>query len=163
MCIRDRLIYYGDEIGMPGFGDPDNRQPLWSHGLDLSQSPSLDDALAQLDETAASMLEHVSRLAQARRDHPELYQGETHEWWMGPEDWPTTWAWSRVDPHTGRGSLTILNLSGETVSLENSLNFSGLPSEGTYVDILSDESFEAIDDFIRVTVPGLSSRVLLAP
>ncbi|MBW2258181.1 MAG: hypothetical protein JRI25_26770, partial [Deltaproteobacteria bacterium] len=50
------LIYYGDEIGMPGHGDPDNRQMMRFGGA--------------LSGREAGVLDHVKRLGQARLDHP---------------------------------------------------------------------------------------------
>jgi glycosidase len=55
------MIYYGDEIGMTGAGDPDNRR-MMRFG---------DDVTA--DEAAVK--DHFSRLAHTRRAHPALYLG----------------------------------------------------------------------------------------
>jgi glycosidase len=54
------LIYYGDEIGMPGAGDPDNRRFMQWDGYDANQT--------WLRDTIAS-------LARARRDHVALRRG----------------------------------------------------------------------------------------
>jgi len=35
-------IYYGDEIGMPGAGDPDNRRPMKFNNLDKNESETLN-------------------------------------------------------------------------------------------------------------------------
>ncbi len=55
------MIYYGDEIGMPGAGDPDNRRFMRFAG-DLATSE-------------AATLRHVQALGQARRRHPALRTG----------------------------------------------------------------------------------------
>ncbi|MDQ8206040.1 alpha-amylase family glycosyl hydrolase [Coraliomargarita sp. SDUM461003] len=55
------MIYYGDEIGMTGAGDPDNRR-MMRFGQDVSGQES--DVKA-----------HFSKLAKARRAHPALYLG----------------------------------------------------------------------------------------
>jgi hypothetical protein len=59
--------------------------------------------------------------------------------------------------------LVILNVSAHDVVLENSLSFAGLPSEGTYVDLLDGSTFEASSDWIQISVPAFSSRLLSAP
>ena len=41
------MIYYGDEIGMPGAGDPDNRRFMQWSGLDANQT-FLHDRIAAL-------------------------------------------------------------------------------------------------------------------
>jgi glycosidase len=157
------LIYYGDELGMPGFGDPDNRQALWNHGLDLSTAPSLEEAMGQLEGEPAAMLAHVAALSQARQAYPQIWRGESQQWWMSPTEWPETWAWTRLDPQTGKGSIVILNISSETVLLENSLAWSGLPGEGSYTDLLDGSRFEATSDWVSISVPPMSSRLLLSP
>jgi glycosidase len=54
------LIYYGDEIGMPGSGDPDNRRMMQFDGLDPNQT---------------WLKGRVAKLGQIRRNHPELWRG----------------------------------------------------------------------------------------
>jgi glycosidase len=54
------LIYYGDEIGMPGSGDPDNRRMMAFSGLSSDQQWLKD---------------RVSKLAQIRHAHPALWKG----------------------------------------------------------------------------------------
>ncbi len=56
------VIYYGDEIGMPGAGDPDNRR-MMRFGKDLSS-----------DE--AQMLSKVTAIANLRKDHIALIYGD---------------------------------------------------------------------------------------
>ncbi|WPJ98036.1 alpha-amylase family glycosyl hydrolase [Coraliomargarita algicola] len=55
------MIYYGDEIGMTGAGDPDNRR-MMRFGQDVSAAE-------------ASVKMHFSKLAKARRAHPSLFLG----------------------------------------------------------------------------------------
>ena len=58
------LIYYGDEYGMPGAGDPDNRRPM-RFGADLLPRE-------------ASLLTVVRQLGRLRRDVPALQKGGEH-------------------------------------------------------------------------------------
>ena len=69
------MIYYGDEFGLPGYGDPDNRQPLSWHGIDLSQS--YDDVMESL--SASSPRQYSLQLAQARASHAPT-GGEEWRW-----------------------------------------------------------------------------------
>lgn len=61
------LIYYGDEIGLPGAGDPDNRRPMqwsgYSQGQDL-------------------LLDHVRKLGAIRQSHPALRRGNRQTLWV---------------------------------------------------------------------------------
>lgn len=65
------MIYYGDEIGMPGGGDPDNRRDFpggWAedtHNAFRDRSPE-----------EAAVFEHVRKLAHLRATIPALRRGE---------------------------------------------------------------------------------------
>ena len=54
------LLYYGDEIGLPGAGDPDNRRFMQWDGYSQHQQRLLD---------------HLKKLGTIRRDHPALWRG----------------------------------------------------------------------------------------
>jgi glycosidase len=54
------LIYYGDEVGLPGAGDPDNRRMMTWSGLSEHQT---------------WLRERLSRLGQLRAAHPALRHG----------------------------------------------------------------------------------------
>jgi len=54
------LIYYGDEVGMAGGGDPDNRRPMQWSGLSSNQK---------------MLRTRISKLTHARAEHPALSRG----------------------------------------------------------------------------------------
>ncbi len=136
------LIYYGDEIGLPGYADPDNRQPM-----------RFD---AELSSSEGATLAHVQALGQARREHPAFALGNTVAWWENEAD---VWAYARV--WEGDAVLVILNRSDTERTLSNGLAFAGL-SQGVWVDVLTGDRFTSSGDSLAVTVPALSSRVLVA-
>jgi glycosidase len=54
------LIYYGDEIGLAGAGDPDNRRSMeWDN----------------FSEHQLMLRAHIQKLGGIRRDHPALWRG----------------------------------------------------------------------------------------
>lgn len=55
------LIYYGDEIGLPGAGDPDNRRFMQWTGYDANQ---------------IMLRTHIEKLGQIRKDHIALRRGK---------------------------------------------------------------------------------------
>jgi glycosidase len=55
------LIYYGDEVGMPGGGDPDNRRMMQWAGYSSGQNLLLD---------------HIKKLGKIRADHVALRRGK---------------------------------------------------------------------------------------
>ncbi len=134
------LIYYGDEIGLPGYNDPDNRQPMRFTGL----TP---------DEEAVRS--HVATLGALRRDHPAASSGTAVSWW---ENEPDLWAYARVAGDDA--ILVVLNRGAGSRTLSNGLSWAGL-SAGTWRDVLTGERFTSDGDTLRFDVPGLSSRVLV--
>ena len=67
------LIYYGDEVGMPGANDPDNRRMM-----------IFDDSL---NAEQKSMLAHVQRLGQIRKDHPATRFGKRRDLKLDNNNW----------------------------------------------------------------------------
>jgi glycosidase len=86
------LIYYGDEIGLAGGGDPDNRRPMpW-------------DRTAAQDE----LLENVRTLGVLRGEAAALQDGTRRELWVDSE----LYVYAR---DAGRGQVAIIALHmGET-------------------------------------------------
>ena len=134
------LVYYGDEIGLPGYADPDNRQLMKFDGLSGNEQAVLD---------------HVKALGQARLAHPQLALGEATTWWE------EEWVHARALTHEGQHALVIINLSWDERTLSNGLEFAGLPTDGTWVDVLTGNTVVAAGDAISVTVPAMKSVVLV--
>lgn len=135
------LIYYGDEVGLPGHNDPDNRQLMRFDG--------------ELSGWEAMVHEHVARLGQARQEYPWLASGDTRTWWE--ED--GVWGWVRSSAEGE--ALVIVNRTSEGRTLENGLSWAGLPAGGTWEDLLTDEALHADGDRLSVWVPAMSARVLV--
>jgi glycosidase len=152
------LVYYGDELGMPGRNDPDNRQPLWWHAGDgsgdFSAVGSVDDLAATVGPEQAATLRHVRALAQARRDHPALYSGGWIEWWREYD------LFAAARSHGSDHALVLLNRSFDDRTLVNGMGFAGLP-QGTYEDVLTGQVFTTAGDQLTVDVPARGSRVLI--
>ena len=149
------LVYYGDEFGLPGYGDPDNRQPLWWHNADLK----IHDAQSlqgELPSGPARVLETVRRLSAARAEHPSLRGGTQTEWW---DDGGGLYA--TAHERDGDQAIVILNRTGSEQWLENGLSFAGL-REGQWTDVLTDDVFTAVNDQLTISVPAYSPRVLVA-
>jgi len=148
------LVYYGDELGLPGYGDPDNRQPLWWHGADLTahDAESLGETLAP---GPSRVLDTVQRLASARSIHPALRGGTQVEWWDGGDG-----LYATAHTRDGDEAIVILNRTDAEQWLDNGLSFASLTGQ-QWTDILTDEQFVASDDRLIVSVPAYSPRVLV--
>ena len=154
------LIYYGDEFGMPGLGDPDNRHPFWWYSL--ADNWSLEGLIDQLDPNQAAVLSHVAILAETRASHPAMWRGSTTEWWMSPSEWPTLWAYARVDDETNDAVLVLINIGDEDQTIENGLGFAGLPVGGNWTQPLTGSTSIANGDSLTVTVKGREAILLVA-
>lgn len=156
------LVYYGDELGIPGYKDPGDRHPFWWYSSALETPGEVDIAavaggLYHADQQA-QVLYHVQKLGQARRNHPALYEGTETEWYMDSTS-GNYWAYARVSGSDS--ALVILNRGDSSVTMSNGLSYTGLPSSGTYEDLLSGATYSASGDNLTLTVPGRSSMVLV--
>ncbi len=91
-------IYYGDEFGMPGAGDPDNRRMM-----------RFDTDLAFFE---TGMLEFVQQLGTLRAAHPALRTGG---WSDSLVSWSNILAWARTS--TDETVIVVLKREGSTESL----------------------------------------------
>jgi glycosidase len=73
------LIYYGDEIGLPGAGDPDNRRDMQWSGYSAGQN---------------LLKTHLEKLGQIRKDHVALRRGNRSGVWATTD----TMAYKMVHP-----------------------------------------------------------------
>lgn len=86
------VMYYGDEIGMPGAGDPDNRRMM---------------KFEQLNYFEKKVKETVKTLAHLRQDNPELVYGEYQPLLVTPD----TYVYIRT--LFGKASVVIFNKSAK--------------------------------------------------
>ena len=149
------LIYYGDEIGMPGYADPDNRQPLWWHLEQPETLASVDDAATRVASSQAKVLRAVRELAAAREAHPTMRQGPTVNWWY-EED-----VYGFARSNAGDHMLALFNRQSGERTLQNGLMFAGLPPDATYVDVLTGDLFYATSDQLTVSLGPHQSRLLV--
>ncbi|HZI15361.1 MAG TPA: alpha-amylase family glycosyl hydrolase [Myxococcus sp.] len=118
------LIYYGDEIGMPGAGDPDNRRMM-----------RFDSVLAPQER---QVLELVQKLGRARVEHAALQTGDRNTLIVEKD----LYIYQRSLPD-GRGALVVLNRGTEPrprleVDLVSHLAF----QTATYRDVFSDRTLQ---------------------
>lgn len=150
------LIYYGDELGLPGYTDPDNRQPLWwITGDEAGETATVAELAARVGGEPAEVLRHVAALSAARRAHPAMGAYGLTEWWLDDN------TWGFVREQDGDQVLIVINRGAET-TLNNGLSFAGLPTGVAYEDLLTGERFTATGDNLSLRMPAVSSRVLVA-
>ncbi|RME05720.1 MAG: glycosyl hydrolase, partial [Deltaproteobacteria bacterium] len=128
------LLYYGDEIGLPGAGDPDNRRMM-----------NWEDPGAFGRETLA----HLQALGQIRRAHKALSRGSRIPLLTSDED---VWVYART--MLTDKLVVALNRSGVERTVTVDLSGTGIPDGRTLTDELSGK---------RITVTGNRVTITLAP
>jgi len=133
------MIYYGDEIGLTGAGDPDNRRPMRFGG-----------------ETTArerAVREHFARLAHARREHPALYMGSRRPLVAEGEHY------AYVRAHRGDRAVVLFNRSESAHTFR--LDVSPEIGSATLRDVVGERSVRARGGRLTVTVPSREAAVLV--
>ncbi len=132
------LIYYGDEIGLPGASDPDNRR-MMIFGNELSTDQN-------------NTLQHVRALGQIRRNHPALSRGTRTTLSIDAD----FWVYALVE-----GSdkvVVVLNRNGSAQSRSVNLSSIGITS-GTLTDELNGGSVSVSGGSITVNAPAKSALI----
>ncbi len=110
------LIYYGDEIGLAGGGDPDNRRMMvW------------DDA--DLNAHQIALRENVSALAHARAENPALSRGRRTTHSVDQDTWVYTMG--------GCGDTPDVTVA---INRADSNRTVDVPA-GSFTDVIADETF----------------------
>jgi glycosidase len=127
------LIYYGDEIGLAGSGDPDNRRMMrW-----------------EWNAAQRELLGRVKQLGRARQDHEPLRRGARRELWVDD----SLYVYARV---SGPGRVVILAMNkadgmrSEVVTIPADLGLQG-------------KRLKSVNSARKLTVHGTSAQVTLNP
>ncbi len=131
------MIYYGDEIGMTGAGDPDNRR-MMRFGQDVSA-----------DEM--SVRAHFSTVAKARRKHPALYQGSRRVLVAGED------VYAYIRAYDQDRALIVFNRSSEVKVLK--LKLAPEISSEALSDVLSGTTAIAEDGHISLRLEPMQSAI----
>lgn len=137
------LLYYGDEIGMPGAGDPDNRRMM-----------RFGDALSGRE---AALLATVQKLGRARAAHPALSRGA----WSAPLFADSELiAYARTTP----GELAVIVLNRSSGARAVTLDVSSLPGAlgAAFTDALGGPGATASGGELALTVPARTAAILIA-
>ncbi len=134
------MIYYGDEIGKSGAGDPDNRRMMrWG-----------DEVTAE----EAAVRTHFSKVAAVRNKHPALRYGSRRAL-VAEGD-----RYAFVRAHLGDTVLAVWNRGGNTTEFK--LETGPEMPDGTYVDALTGQEIEVKDGRTDFRLEAMKSALFVA-
>lgn len=146
------LIYYGDEIGLPGGGDPDNRRDFpggWPGDA--------RDAFTAAGRTPAeeAMFQHVQRLARLRQEQPALRRGRL----VTLETTDQAWAYARVGE--GGPVLVALNNATEPMTLRVPVAAAQIADGATLRDALGGATANVSGGLATITLSARTGAVFV--
>lgn len=126
------LVYYGDEIGLPGGDDPDNRRTMpWAP-----------------ERWNQPLLALYRRLGALRAAHPALAAGGYLPLTQPGE--PEALAFARTDPDPRRTIICVANPNARRTSARLLLPMSTLPDGMPLQDLLAERRVYCREGFIRI-------------
>jgi glycosidase len=132
------VIYYGDEIGMTGASDPDNRRMM-----------RFDN---DLNEYEKQMFKDVSRLIHSRSDHSALRHGD----FLTLQADENIYAYLRSDMN--ERILVVLNKSGKDQQVN--LTFPSIYNIKSAADIISNDTIPVNENLLSLNINGIGYRIL---
>jgi len=143
-------LYYGDEIGMPGGGDPDNRRDFpggWR-----------EDAASAFTEAGRTreqqeIFAYVQKLLRVRREHPALSAGRL--WHLAADDS----AYVFVRESEEEQVLVVFNNSEQARELRVPLSDTPAQAATRVKPLFGDAKVELPGKEIRINAPGQSLSI----
>jgi cyclomaltodextrinase / maltogenic alpha-amylase / neopullulanase len=135
------MVYYGDEIGMTGAGDPDNRRDM-----------RFDD---QVSADEKRVLTNFQKLGAIRRGHPALRYGSRRTIAVDHD------VYAFVRAHLDDCVVAIFNRGKTDAKVD--MNMSPELSDGDYADALTGKSVQVKDGKMEFTLPAQTAAFVTKP
>ena len=134
------LIYYGDEFGLPGAGDPDNRRVMRFGGELTGHEPAT--------------LSYMQKLGGARKAHPALSKGT----WTAPlwAEWDFL-AYARVLPE--ETAVVLINIGGGEKAGELDVGPAGLADGAQLDEVLAGGSAGVSAGKMPFSLPAMTAAI----
>ncbi len=144
-------LYYGDEIGMAGGGDPDNRRDFPGGFPGDSQ-----DAFTAKGRTPdqQEIFQHVQSLLELRKEHSALREGQ--QWHIGWTD--KAYAFVRQDAQ--EKLLVVFNAADNAQDLGFDVDNTPLSGAHDFVPLFGQTKVGGEGQRLKLTAPGSSLTVL---
>jgi len=145
-------LYYGDEIGIPGGGDPDNRRDFpggWPG--DLHNAFSAEGRTAEQQD----LFSYVQSLLRLRREHPALQGGKL--WHLFSDE--TAYVFMRETEE--ERLLVVFNNSGEPRGLKFPLRDTPAQGAAGFTRMLGQATADVSDAEAQIATPSQSISIFL--
>ena len=137
------MIYYGDEIAMPGGTDPDNRRDFPGGWKEDARNAFTAEGRTPDEQR---VFEHVRKVARLRREYPALRNGELKQL-VATDD---VYLYSRGE------TIVMLNNSVKPAHVE------APAANGTWRDLLEGVGDVPIrEGLLTVTLPARSAAIMI--
>jgi neopullulanase len=145
-------LYYGDEIGMPGGGDPDNRRDFPGGWSEDAKNAFMEAGRSREQQ---EIFAYVQTLLGVRREHAALHSGRL--WHLSSDAASYTFMRETEEERV----LVVFNNSAQARELAISL--SDTPAQGTarVSRVFGDATAEAVGKEIRVHAAGQSLSIFV--
>ena len=146
-------LYYGDEIGMAGGGDPDNRRDFPGGWIG-----DTNDAFTEAGRTheQQEIFTYVRRLLQIRRSHAALRGGQL--WHLASDE--SAYVFLREAEE--ERFVVAFNNAGKTRELEVPINGTPVQNADTLLPLLGGAKAELTRRVLRISMPAESLSIFLA-
>jgi glycosidase len=149
------LVYYGDEIALPGGGDPDNRRDFPGGWGDDPRTAFVPSGRTPGEE---SVLGHVRRLLHLRQGTAALRRGRTVNLLVADK----TWVYARV--LGARAAIIAINTDGVATSIDAPAAPAGVRDGAVMEDRLGSPVRAAVEaGRLRIALPAGATAVFVAP
>jgi glycosidase len=138
-------IYYGDEIGMTGGDDPDNRHDFPGGFPGDARNAFLESGRTPEQQ---ELFSHIQHLLALRRDHPSLRQGQLWNLFWNQ----TAYAFARISKD--ERVLVVMNAAGNAQSVAFSLSDTPLAGASRLVPLLGGSPQQIQNDRVDTVVPA---------
>ena len=147
-------IWQGDEMGMWGGDDPDDRKPLiWS---DYKFEDENRDAFGNKYENEpviedVKLLSFYKKIISIRKNNSELVYGDVN--YFITDDANNIFGYIRTFENTSSYVIFNMNTESKNVNIK-------LEKSGKYIDLLSGKEFDVKSPILTVSLDGKSSLIL---
>jgi neopullulanase len=146
-------IYYGDEIGMPGGGDPDNRRDFPGGWKEDSANAFTAEGRSRDQQEIFSYAQNLLRL---RREHDALRTGRL--WHLFSDE--TSYAFLRESEE--EILVVAFNNSSQQRSIETSLRDTPIQKVSAVKMLFGDAHSEVRNGALHITMPAQSLSIIAA-